>query len=176
MLDGHHRLRACKELRLPVTYSVKDFTGKPMEELKYVVAVNLHRRHLDQFQRAEIGLKMDKIARTIAKERQQASRFTAETGKAWQSRDSTVAVISLAKSILLYTQQKACYIVYFMYYISSLNSSFISRAFRNILCYKDSSRCIISRNCDPWMFKGACYVMTSFTVLDSPRALIPLLI
>lgn len=82
MLDGHHRLRACKELRLPVTYSVKDFTGKPMEELKYVVAVNLHRRHLDQFQRAEIGLKMDKIARTIAKERQQASRFTAETGKA----------------------------------------------------------------------------------------------
>jgi ParB-like chromosome segregation protein Spo0J len=31
VLDGHHRLRACKELGLAVTYITKDFTGKPLE-------------------------------------------------------------------------------------------------------------------------------------------------
>jgi hypothetical protein len=34
VLDGHHRLRACKELGIPVSYSIKDFTGKPLDELK----------------------------------------------------------------------------------------------------------------------------------------------
>lgn len=81
VLDGRHRLRACKELGLQVTSSIKDFTGKPLEELRYVVSVNLHRRHLDEFQRAEIGLKMDKIARQIAAERQANTRFTTDTGR-----------------------------------------------------------------------------------------------
>jgi ParB-like chromosome segregation protein Spo0J len=55
ILYGHHRLRACKELGIPISYSKKDFTGKPLEELKYVVSVNLHRRHLDEFQLVEIA-------------------------------------------------------------------------------------------------------------------------
>lgn len=69
VLDGHHRLRACKELGLPVTYNVKNFTDMPLQELRYVVSVNLHRRHLD------------KIARQIAKERQAKTLFTSETGR-----------------------------------------------------------------------------------------------
>jgi hypothetical protein len=69
VLDGHRRLRACNELGLPVTHNVKNFTGKPMEELKYVVAVNLHRRYLDEFQRAVMTLTMQKIAVKIAAER-----------------------------------------------------------------------------------------------------------
>ena len=81
VLDGHHRLRACKELGLPVTYNVKNFTDMPVQELRYVLSVNLHGRHLDEFQRAEIGLKMDKIARQIAKERQAKTLFTSETGR-----------------------------------------------------------------------------------------------
>ena len=81
-LDGHHRLRACKELGIPVSYSIKDFTGKPLDELKYVVSINLHRRHLDEFQRAEIALKYDKIYRKIARSRYDASHFTSETGRA----------------------------------------------------------------------------------------------
>jgi ParB-like chromosome segregation protein Spo0J len=81
VLDGHHRLRACYELGFPVTYYTKNFTGKPLEELRYVVTVNLHRRHLDEFQRAEIGLKWDKIARSIAGERRKATQFTSETGR-----------------------------------------------------------------------------------------------
>jgi hypothetical protein len=81
VLDGHHRMRACKELGFPVIHNVKDFTGRPLDELRYVVTVNLHRRHLDEFQRAEIGLKWDKIARRIASERKAASQFTSETGR-----------------------------------------------------------------------------------------------
>jgi hypothetical protein len=60
VLDGHHRLKACKELGIPITYSTKDFMNRPLDELKFVVSVNLQ-RHLDEFQRGEIGLKM-KIA------------------------------------------------------------------------------------------------------------------
>jgi hypothetical protein len=45
------------------------------------VTVNLHRRHLDEFQSAEIGLKWDKIARRIASEGKAASQFTSETGR-----------------------------------------------------------------------------------------------
>ncbi|MFZ0221642.1 MAG: ParB/RepB/Spo0J family partition protein [Candidatus Nitrosopolaris sp.] len=75
VLDGHHRLRACKELGLKASYNIKDFTGKPLEELRYVVSVNLHRRHLDEFQRAEIALKMDRLARKIAEERKKATLF-----------------------------------------------------------------------------------------------------
>ncbi len=81
VLDGHHRLRACKELGFPVSYATKDFTDRPLDELRYVVAVNLHRRHLDEFQRAEIGLKMDKLVRKIAQERRAKTQFTAETAK-----------------------------------------------------------------------------------------------
>jgi hypothetical protein len=37
--DGHHRMRAYKEIGFPVTINVKNFTGRPTEELRYVVAV-----------------------------------------------------------------------------------------------------------------------------------------
>lgn len=76
VIDGHHRLRACRELGLPVIYNIKDFTNRPLDELKFVVSVNLHRRHLDEFQRAEIGMKMEKIAKRIAAERKRVSQFT----------------------------------------------------------------------------------------------------
>ena len=83
VLDGHHRLKACRELGIPAICSVKDFTNRPIDELEFVVSVNLHRKHLDlnEFQRAEIGLKMEKPAREIAAKRNQASQFTRESGK-----------------------------------------------------------------------------------------------
>lgn len=81
VLDGHHRLHACEELDIPAYYCRKDFKGKPLEELMYVVSVNLYRRNLNLFQRVEVGVKVDEIRRRIAQERQQASRFTSETGQ-----------------------------------------------------------------------------------------------
>lgn len=82
VLDGHHRLRVCNELKIPVEYEVKSFVGKPLAELKYVVTVNVDRRQLDEFQRAEIALKMDKIARQLAIARKNATSFNPDTAKA----------------------------------------------------------------------------------------------
>jgi hypothetical protein len=81
VLDGHHRLRVCNELKIPVDYEVKNFAGKPLAELKYVVTVNADRRHLNEYQRGKIALKMKKIASEIAAERKQATQFTSESGK-----------------------------------------------------------------------------------------------
>lgn len=75
ILDGQHRMRACTELGIPAIYAVRDFTGKPIQELEFVVSVNLHRRHLDEFQKAEIGIKMRSMAQRITNQ-----RFTSETG------------------------------------------------------------------------------------------------
>jgi hypothetical protein len=81
VVDGRHRVRACKELGFPVTFNV-NFRGKPMEELRYVAAAgNLYRRHLDEFQNAEIGLKMEKISMQIALAKRQATAFTSETAR-----------------------------------------------------------------------------------------------
>lgn len=52
-LDGHNRIRACKELGIPVQYHTKDFD--PLEEKKFVIEANLNRRHLNEFQKAELG-------------------------------------------------------------------------------------------------------------------------
>ncbi len=75
---------------IPISYSKKDFTGKPLEELKYVVSANLHRRHLDEFQRAEIALEYDKLYRKIARGKWASTKYTSESGaeaasKRWAS-------------------------------------------------------------------------------------------
>jgi hypothetical protein len=58
---------------------MKNFAGKPIEELKYIVTVNVERRHLNEYQRAKIALKMKKLASEIAAERKQATQFTSES-------------------------------------------------------------------------------------------------
>ena len=56
VLDGRHRLRACQELGIEPT--TRELTpeevgdGSPEELLKFVAAMNLHRRHLTPSQRA----------------------------------------------------------------------------------------------------------------------------
>jgi hypothetical protein len=42
--------------------------AKPLDEIKYVVYVNLHRRHLDEFQHTEVAIKLDKLYRKIARD------------------------------------------------------------------------------------------------------------
>ena len=43
VLVGHHRLQACAELDIPASCLKKDFTGRPLDEMIYVVNVNLYR-------------------------------------------------------------------------------------------------------------------------------------
>lgn len=58
VIDGRHRLRACVELALEprtVEYDGDDVTA-------FVVSLNLHRRHLDESQRAMVGARLANIS------------------------------------------------------------------------------------------------------------------
>jgi hypothetical protein len=46
VLEGHNRIRDCRELHVPISWFKKDFTGKHLDEIMYVVYVNLYGRHL----------------------------------------------------------------------------------------------------------------------------------
>jgi ParB-like chromosome segregation protein Spo0J len=66
ILDGHHRFRACQDLKIEPKTEVKDFKDK-LDEKIYVIDRNLTRRHLNNFQKAELALLMKPIQEEIAK-------------------------------------------------------------------------------------------------------------
>lgn len=69
ILDGHHRYKACQELGIEPKIEVKSFPNKLLEK-KFVIEVNLRRRHLNEFQIAELGYRLLPIERELAKQRQ----------------------------------------------------------------------------------------------------------
>jgi hypothetical protein len=68
LIDGHHRFRACKELKRQCGYEVKYFSSK-LEEIKFIENSN-NRRHFNDFQQAEFGYNLENIYRKYARERQ----------------------------------------------------------------------------------------------------------
>jgi ParB-like chromosome segregation protein Spo0J len=69
ILDGHNRYHVCVELK----FAPKTFTmpfDDPLVEKKFVIEVNLKRRHLNLFQKAEMGILLMDIEKAIAKTRQ----------------------------------------------------------------------------------------------------------
>ncbi len=56
ILDGHHRFRICQELGIEPRIEVYSFESEIEEEL-FVYDINLNRRHLTKFERAELVLK-----------------------------------------------------------------------------------------------------------------------
>ncbi|PWU81204.1 MAG: hypothetical protein DLM72_08090 [Candidatus Nitrosopolaris wilkensis] len=68
VLDGHHRFRACKELRIPLLFRTKEFKDS-LEEKQFLIEVNLRRRQLNEFQRVELGYSLEDIEKERAKRR-----------------------------------------------------------------------------------------------------------
>jgi N6-adenosine-specific RNA methylase IME4 len=68
ILDGHHRFKACQHLGLEPRVEVKKFVDKLLER-KFVIEVNLRRRHLNDFQRAELAYPLLEIEGELAKHR-----------------------------------------------------------------------------------------------------------
>jgi hypothetical protein len=68
VLDGHHRFRACKELGVALRFDTKKFSD-PLEEKRFVIEVNLERRHLNEFQREELGHALEEIEGEKARKR-----------------------------------------------------------------------------------------------------------
>lgn len=62
ILDGHHRYEICKELDIPFKYEIKNFDN-PIEEKRFVIDINLKRRQLNDFQKAELAYKLEDITR-----------------------------------------------------------------------------------------------------------------
>jgi len=69
ILDGHHRYRICKELGIAPKVEVKTFPNKLLEK-KFVIEANLRRRHLNDFQKAELAYPLLEIERELARQRQ----------------------------------------------------------------------------------------------------------
>jgi len=69
ILDGHNRYHVCVELKfVPKTFTMP--FDDPLLEKKFVIEVNLKRRHLNLFQKAEMGILLMDIEKAIAKTRQ----------------------------------------------------------------------------------------------------------
>jgi ParB-like chromosome segregation protein Spo0J len=66
ILDGHNRLKICKELGIEPKFEVKEFQD-PLQEKEFVIEINLNRRHLNSFQIAELEYKMEGIYKEMAK-------------------------------------------------------------------------------------------------------------
>jgi ParB-like chromosome segregation protein Spo0J len=69
ILDGHHRYRACQELAIEPKTAIMQFRDKLQEKL-FVINSNLKRRHLNSFQRTELGLRSKSILQEIVKSNQ----------------------------------------------------------------------------------------------------------
>jgi ParB-like chromosome segregation protein Spo0J len=69
VLDGHHRFRACVELGVEPDFEVRKFDDKLLEK-KFVIEVNLRRRHLNNFQLVELAVPLLEIEKALAKKRQ----------------------------------------------------------------------------------------------------------
>ncbi|MFZ0512865.1 MAG: ParB N-terminal domain-containing protein, partial [Candidatus Nitrosopolaris sp.] len=68
ILDGHHRYKACHELGIKPSVLVRQFENQ-LQEKKFIIEVNRSRRHLNEFQRIELQIKLESIETELAKER-----------------------------------------------------------------------------------------------------------
>ncbi len=68
ILDGHQRNKACRELGIKPSVLVRQFENR-LQEKKFIIEVNRSRRHLNEFRRIELQMKLESIETEIAKER-----------------------------------------------------------------------------------------------------------
>jgi site-specific DNA-methyltransferase (adenine-specific) len=71
VLDGHHRFTACKQLGIPVKYRITHFKNE-LEEKRFIIRRAQLRRHLNDFQKAELAHEDQKIESELAKLRMSA--------------------------------------------------------------------------------------------------------
>ncbi len=66
ILDGHNRYQICKELDIPLKHVEKEFENEWLER-KFVIEANLKRRQLNDFQKSELGIPLQRIEEELAK-------------------------------------------------------------------------------------------------------------
>jgi N6-adenosine-specific RNA methylase IME4 len=86
IVDGRHRSRACKELGIEPAYEDLAFASDE-EVLRYVVSLNLNRRHLNESQRAL-------VAARVANHREGRARITTPNGAVTQKQAAELLNVS----------------------------------------------------------------------------------
>ena len=65
ILDGHHRHKICQELGIQPSVIVQEFNGQQDDESKLnenvVITINLNRHQFNDFQKAELAIKLEDI-------------------------------------------------------------------------------------------------------------------
>lgn len=79
ILDGHTRFQVCQELKIKPKFMIKNFND-PEKEKEFVVTVNLARRHLTLFERAEVCFNYYKKMRDNRYERAGANNHRTRIG------------------------------------------------------------------------------------------------
>jgi hypothetical protein len=87
LLDGRNRERACRELGIPLSDCELDDNDDPVA---YVISANLHRRHLNESQRALVAARLQAMLKPAAKERQKAGGGDQKSPAAKSRRKSVV--------------------------------------------------------------------------------------
>lgn len=98
LIDGRNRVRACNELGIEPLYCELDEDQDPWE---YVLAHNLHRRHLSETQRASIAAKMAKLRQggDRASEDFKGSKDTLKIDEAAEALNVSTASVKRAKQV-----------------------------------------------------------------------------
>ena len=73
LLDGHSRLEKAQKYKMKLVPKKVRHFDNPLEEEKYVIECNLQRRHLNSFQKVELGIPLIEIESQLAKQRQKAN-------------------------------------------------------------------------------------------------------
>ena len=103
ILDGRNRYTACRMINCPVETVEFDDTLDPQS---FVVAMNLHRRHLTSAQKCELGIMLLPIEREKSKERMSLGGQKGSTSKGipsvseGSSRDSVAKQLCISKNTL----------------------------------------------------------------------------
>lgn len=89
ILDGRNRYRACQLHQLP--FETIKFNGN-CNPFDYVISLNLHRRHLNAAQRAELGIIIFEREKEKAKQRQEETQLI---GPSTQKKDVVVPTVGI---------------------------------------------------------------------------------
>jgi hypothetical protein len=92
IVDGRHRVRACRELDLP--YPTRVYEGA--DPLGFILALNLHRRHLNESQRAMIAAALANM--TVGRPR--ASNNSLNSGNKFISQEQAAKWLNVGMNIV----------------------------------------------------------------------------
>lgn len=95
VLDGHNRLKACREIGEEIRNVIRHFENK-LSEKKFVIECNLKRRHLNDFQKAELGIPLLEIEKELAKQRQLSGVALSSDEPKGESRDIVAKKIGMS--------------------------------------------------------------------------------